>query len=148
MTRRARRRFGAVAMILATLLAAMPAAADGILTSLAKEVQVKGKEAAGFAKFAEALRVPDDIGTLRAVQAKHPGRLRMVWSRPMPQAEGWQVFFADFRPESGLLFLTDESGGLWRAVRLSKDTPPVTLDRAEAQAEFERERAFWLRWAR
>ena len=138
----------AAAAICAALFCALPAAAEGILTGLAEEVQIKGNEAAGFAEFAEALMVPYDIGTLRVVQAKHPGRLRMVWSRPMPGAEGWQVFFADFRPESGLLFLTDDAGALWRAVRLSKDVPPVPLDRAEAQPEFERERAFWLRWAR
>ena len=138
----------AAAAICAALLAALPAAAEGILTSLAEEVQVKGKQAAGFTEFAEALKVPDDIGTLRVVRAKHPGRLRMVWSRPMPRAAGWQVFFADFRPESGLLFLTDESGGLWRAVRWPKGALPIPLDRAEAQPEFERERSFWLRWAR
>jgi len=138
----------AVAAIWATLFSAPTAAAEGILTSLAEEVQVKGSQAAGFTEFAAALDVPDDIGTLRVVRAKHPGRLRMVWSRPMPRAAGWQVFFADFRPETGLLFLTDDDGALWRAVRLSKDAPPTPLDRVEAQPEFERERAFWLRWAR
>jgi hypothetical protein len=147
MTKESRRRL-TVAAICMALLVAVPAMAEGILTSLAEEVQVKGRPASGFEKFAAALDVPDDIGTLRAVRAKHPGRLRMVWSRPMPGAEGWQVFFADFRPESGLLFLTDDSGTLWRGVRLQKDAPPVAMDRAEAQPEFERERAFWLRWAR
>jgi hypothetical protein len=138
----------AAALICAALLCALPAAAEGILTSLAEEVQIKGKPAGGFAKFAEALNVPDDIGTLRAVPAKHPGRLRIVLSRPMPGAEGWQVVFADFRPESGVLFLTDDSGALWRAVRMFNNASPVVLDRVEAQPEFERERAFWLRWAR
>ncbi len=147
MIRRTRHWLGAAAIAMA-LCGAGPAAAQGILTSMAEEIQDKGKPVAGFEVFAAILDVPGDSGDLRVIEAKHPGRLRMVWSRPMPRADGWQVFFADFRPESGLLFLTDEDGKLWRAVRLIKDAVPVPLDRTEAQPEFERERDFWLRWAR
>jgi hypothetical protein len=128
----------------------IPAAAQAErpLASLAREVQSKGAPAEDFDKFAQILGVEKDDGSLRVIRFKHGGRIRMVWTRILPNAGEFDVFFADFRPEFGLLFYTDEDAALRRAVRLAQDIPPVELSPAEARADFERERDYWLRWAR
>ncbi|MCP4329612.1 MAG: hypothetical protein GY791_14385 [Alphaproteobacteria bacterium] len=141
----------AVLLICATCLASAPARADATLSELsemAEEIMTKGEPVEGFAKFAEALDVSPDDEMVRVIRAKHGSRLRMVWVRPVFETQSWDIFFADFRPEVGLLFLTDEGGELRKGIRMHKNIPPLEMTPLEAQPTFERERAFWLRWAR
>ncbi len=141
------------ALLVATAVATIAFAAgtsrgQELLTDLAKEVQTKGEPAADFDVFAEPLGVAEDDGTLRVIRTKHRGRLRMVWARRLPDSARFDVVFADFQPEYGMLYLTDDSGGLRRAVRLTRDIPTLQIGAEAALPGFEKERDFWLRWAR
>ena len=120
-----------------------------MLASLAREVQSKGEAASDFDNFAAILGVAEDDGSLRLIRFTHNQRGRSVWTRLLPEATDYEVYFADFRPEFGLLFKTNEDGTLERAFRLAPGgIPPLELDHDAAMSDFERERAYWLRWAR